>query len=181
MKEFYVLAVLIVGCTAMVADAQWREGGEAVPDTEWSKSDGDLGAMLLVTDDPEGFFERWDHPPSPDYKPTLTTVSTVNRGDTVVAVVVFTGCAANADGNCQSEVDFTVLFPDGTVYEELKDGELWTDKPAPSVPRLQVSMANLGLRIEDDDPFGTYRMIAVVRDNVADRQLKLVQKVEVVE
>ncbi len=181
MKKYVAAVVVIVACSLMTAYAQWREGGGAVPDTEWSKSDGDFGAMLLVTDDPDGFFERWNQPPSPDYKPELTTASSATRGDVIVAVVIFTGCVANADGNCESTVDFKVLYPDGSLYADLERGELWMDKPATVPPYLQVSVANLGLKIEDDDPFGTYRIEAGVQDLVAKRQLKLRQTIEVVE
>lgn len=180
MQKIPALAVLVLFCALVTAHAQWREGGAAVPDTEWSKSDGDFGAMLLVTDDPEGFFERWNQPPSQDYMPRMATVSSATRDDTVVAVVIFTGCSANPNGDRESEVDFKVLFPDGSVYADLEGGELWTGKPAPTPPTIQVSIANLGLKIENDDPFGIYRMEAVVRDKVTSRQLKLSQELEVV-
>ena len=181
MKKALVGIVFLVGCVLLTAQAQWRAGGEVVPDTEWRKSAGTLGAMLMVTDDPDGFFERWNQPSSPEYKPELTTVSTARRGDIVMAVVVFFGCSADASGSCQSEVDFKVLYPDGSVYGDLKNGELWKDKPSPPVPNLQVSVANLMFKIEDNDPFGAYRLEAVVRDGVANQTLDLIQTLEVID
>lgn len=174
-----ILSALLMGLVVTAVHAQWRQGGKDVPDTEWRKTDGDFGAMFLVTDDPKGFFERWNRPPSPDYKPELTTASSAKRGDTVAGMVLFTGCAPDPDGNCDSEVDFKVLYPDGSTYADLKGAELWKGKPAPS--SLQVSVGNLGLEIEDDDPFGVYRLEAVVRDNIADRKITLRQTIEVVD
>ena len=175
-----LVAAVLFSLLAATAHAQWRDEGKTVPDTEWSKSAGEFGAMLLVTDDPEGFFKRWDKPPSPDYKPEIETVSTARRGETVMAIIIFTGCASNPKGNCVSEVDFKVLNPDGSLYGDLKKGELWKDKPAPPDPYLQVSVANLAFKIEEDDPFGTYQLEAVVRDMVAKKQLKLKQTLEVI-
>ena len=175
-----LIAAMLFCSLVTTTHAQWRDAGRVVPDTEWSKSDGALGAMLLVTDDPEGFFERWAKPPSPDYKPEIMTVSTARRGETVMAIIIFIGCAANPDGNCVSEVDYKVLNPDGSLYGDLKKGELWKDKPAPPDRYLQVSVANLAFKIEEDDPFGTYQLEAVVRDMVTNKQLKLKQTLEVV-
>jgi hypothetical protein len=137
--------------------------------------------MLLVTNDPDGFFEAWERPPSPEYKPKISTSMEANRGDTVVAVVVFLGCAPDEGGNCKADMDLRLLYPDGSVYGEFKDAEVWLEKPAPAAGMLQVSVAKLGLRVEPEDPFGTYRFEAVVRDRIAGRTLELVQLLEVVD
>ena len=163
------------------AFAQWREGGGVVPDTEESKTVDGFGASLLITADPDAFFEAWDQPPSPDYKPEIKTTDTAKRGDTVVGVVVFAGCMANPEGNCQSTVDFKLLRPDGSVYADLDKSELWTDKPAMPPNTLQVGVSSLGFIVEPDDPFGVYRMEAKVRDEVLGKGVTLVQAIEVVE
>lgn len=177
---YRILSILGLLLLATSAFAQWRAEGEVVPDTEWRKSSGDFGAMLLVTNDPDSFFEAWSRPPSPDYKPTIETSAEAHRGDNVVGVVVFLGCAPDDSGNCRSDMDLRLLYPDGSVYGEFKDAEVWLDKTAPPAGNLQVSVANLGLRVEPDDPFGTYRFEAVVRDRVANKKLELVQLLEVV-
>ena len=175
-----ILSVLGLLLFSTSAFPQWRAEGEVIPDTEWRKSSGDFGAMLLVTSDPDSFFEAWNRPPSPDYKPKIETSAEAHRGDTVVGVVVFLGCAPDESGNCKSDMDLRLLYPDGSVYGEFKDAEVWLDKAAPPTGVLQVSVANLGLRVEPDDPFGTYRFEAVVRDRVAKKTLELVQVLEVV-
>lgn len=172
-----MLALAGVTTTAI---PQWRKGGEEVPDTEWRKSSGDFGAMLLVTSDPEGFFEAWNRPPSPDYKPVIKTAEEAHRGDSVVGVVLFIGCKADESGNCRADMDLRLLYPDGSVYGEFEGAELWIDKPAPAPGHLQVSVGNLGLRVEPDDPYGTYRFEAIVRDRVANTTLELKQYLEIV-
>lgn len=163
------------------ASAQWREGGEVVPDTKASKTVEGFGASLLITAEPDAFFDAWNQPPSPDYKPEIKTTDFAKRGDTVVGVVVFAGCLPNPDGNCQSTVDFKMYRPDGSVYADLDKSELWTDKPAMPPNILQLGVSSLGFIVEPDDPFGTYRMEAKVRDEVLGKGVTLVQTIEVVE
>ena len=143
-----VAVVLVVMGLATPAVPQWRVEGEEVPDAEWRKSRGEFGAMLLVTNDPDSFFEAWQRPPSADYKPVVETTAEAHRGDTVVGVVIFIGCAPDENGNCQADMDLRLLYPDGSVYGEFKNAEVWLDKTAPPSRYLQVSVANLGLRVD---------------------------------
>ena len=73
-----VLVVLLIASTTH-AVPQWRAEGEPVPDTEWQKSSGDFGAMLLIANDPQTFFEAWNRPPSPEYKPRIETTAEAHR------------------------------------------------------------------------------------------------------
>jgi hypothetical protein len=168
-------AVLGIG----VAWGQWREEGKEVPDEPWRKSVGGFGAMLLLTDKPDAFFEACNKPPSPDYKPEISSPGDIRRGSKVVAVVVFTNCRGDEKGNCDAEVDFKLLRPDGSVYAEHKGAELWRGKPAPPDPFLQLGLANLGFEVEPDDPVGEYRLEAVVRDKIAKVEVLLVRRIKV--
>ena len=179
-RQALVALLIVVGLSSPVS-GQWNDGDGEVPETEWRQWEGDFGAMLLLTGDAEKFFAEWNVTPSQDYMPAIGTVSTALRGDVVTAVIVFSGCAANESGDCVSEVDFRVLFPDGSVYGEFDGAELWSDKPAAPSPRLQVGVGNLGIKVEPDDPFGLYRVEAIVRDKVGLVELELVQQLEVVE
>ncbi len=137
--------------------------------------------MLLITNDPDGFFEQWSKPPSPDYKPHMSTVEKANRGDTVMAITLFAGCKTDELGNCDCEIDFKVLKPDGSLYSEHSNAELWIEKPGPPKGSLQVSHSNLGFEIEADDPIGEYVFEVTVRDNNALKELILKQQILVVE
>ena len=140
----------------------------------WKESSGTFGAVLLVTNDPAGFFGS----SSKDYLARIKTASKAQRGETVAAVVLFYGCAADRAGNCSSSVELRLRRPDGSTYGEFT-GELWGG-PAPPEGAWEAGADNLGFEVEPDDPLGTYTFEAVVRDRVAHRELKLSQTVEVV-
>lgn len=163
-----VLALLFAQGLAL---SQWRENGKVVPDTAWRKSAGSLGAMILLTDKPQEFFEAWKRPPSPDYQPQLQSTASSHRGGNVASIIVFRGCKPDTNGNCDADVDFRLLRPDQSVYGEEKGVELWKGKPAPEQSSLQVGIGVFGMRVEPDDPLGTYTFEATVRDRNAKAQL----------
>jgi len=167
-----VATAFLIGGVALGQDAP------APATDEWSRSDGPLAAMLLVTADPDGFFAQWRRKPAEGFEPEIATASRATRGGTVTALVVFGGCAPDAYGNCRARVDYRVLRPDGSVYAEFADGELWLGKTPP--PALQVAPASLEVEFEPLDPLGAYRFEAVVRDPVAGRELRLARALEVV-
>ena len=150
--------------------AQWKEGGAPVPDTSWRKSEGNFAAMLVLTDKPEEFFAAWETN-APGVSISETAV--VKRGSPVMGVVVFTGCSPNEKGLCDATVVYTLLKPDGTVYGKPQEGELWIGKQPPPQHVLQLSLGNLGIVIEPEDPLGRYRMRAEVRDRVSGKTLHL--------
>jgi hypothetical protein len=133
--------------------------------------------MLLLTDEPQQFMADWESPP--EHRPKMKTVDRVPRNGVVAAFVLFTGCRP-VDGVCSSSVDFAVYRPDGSLYSEEKGGELWRGKSPPPTNHVQLSVANLGLKIEPQDPLGRYKIRATVRDDVAGTVLELVTEVEAV-
>jgi hypothetical protein len=148
----------------------WQANGRLARDESWRRSDGPFGAMLLLTDQPDQFHRAWNHPGSPGYTPTIHRVSEVRRGDTVAAMIVFARCAPDSLGSCKSEVDFTVLRPDGSVYAANHGSSLWEGPPPPD---LQLGNAYLSLSLEPRDPLGRYQIRAAVRDEVAGRRVLL--------
>jgi hypothetical protein len=163
---------------AATASAQWQSNGERVADEPWRRSDGDFGAMLLLTAHPDEFVEQWNRPAAPGYQPRIRTVTEAARGDVVSALVLFARCADDASGACWSEVDFRVVRPDGVTYAELEGAVVWKSKPPPET-QLQLAQDRLGFEIEPDDPTGVYQIHATVRDMVSDRSVHLVQTLEV--
>jgi len=174
------LALIVTFTLADTAYSQLRTNGELVQESPARKTVGDFGTMLMVTDDPDGLFEAWARPPSPEYGPNISEVSTAHRGDVVLAFVVFSGCAENSGGNCDANVKYTAYFPDGSMYGQ-HSGALWVGFPDPGKGSLQLSEGNLGLRIEPDDPFGIYRITADIVDNVSGAEFSLLTEITVVE
>jgi hypothetical protein len=176
-------AVTLLVCVLLLgtgpAQSQWRENGKVVPDTAWRKSIGEFGAMLLLTDKPEEFFEAWRRPASPDYLPVIDGVISTHRGGNIASVIVFRGCKPDAKGNCDTEVDYSLLRPDKSLYGEEKRAELWKGKAAPDPASLQPGVGVFGMRVEPDDPLGTYQFKAIIRDRNADVQLVLTQEFQI--
>lgn len=168
MNRFFVAIVLLFW--ASVASAQWNHNGQQAPDESWRKSKGKFGAMLLLSDNPEQFMADWEKTNPPE----ISTTERAERGKPIVAFVIFAGCK-EVEAACNSTVDFVVLRPDGTEYASHQGGELWKGKPAPPEGRIQLSVANLGVRIEPQDPPGKYTIKAAVHDLNARETIELVQ------
>lgn len=152
-----LITLILLGGT--VATAQWKKGDERVPDTPDRKSVNGFGAHLLIVENPQAFIEEWQKPETPQVNP----VSEVKRGVLLGAFVIFAGCKPDPEGRCNSEVDYTVYKPDGTIYAERKEQPLWKEM-APPGTNLQLSTAILGIRMEENDPVGDYKVKAKVTD-----------------
>ena len=172
--------VLVMLSLAVPGWSQWKTNGELLEDAADQKTVDGFGAWLIVTDDPEGLFEAWARPPSPDYGPAISMVSSAHRGDVVMATVVFSGCAENTDGVCDTSITYTAYFPDGSVYGR-HSGTLWSGYPNPGNGHVQLSADGLGLKVELDDPFGTYRVTAGIVDNVSGVEMILETELSVIE
>jgi hypothetical protein len=166
------------GLLAGSAAAQWRRGGAQVADEPWRRSDGDFGAMLVVTDRLDRFLGEWAKPDAPGHPPTVKRVSSAKRGDVVWGLILFSHCAPDRSRRCRAEADFTVLRPDGSTYATHDGAEVWRAAPPPR-SNLQLATARLGFHVEKDDPLGTYRIRAVVKDLEAKRSVTLEQTLEV--
>lgn len=151
---------------------QWREDNEEVPDTAWARHEGQFGAMLFLSDQPEEFLHAWNQPTE---GVSIQTTDTVPRGVPIVALVFFTGCAPDSDGLCNASVDFTVLKPDGSEYSRHEDADLWKRKPGMEEGALQLSADYISVVIEPDDPLGLYEVQVTAYDLNANIKLELVQ------
>ena len=152
-----LMTLLLLGGT--IATAQWKKGNEPTPDTPDRKSVNGFGAQLLIVEDPQAFIKEWQKPETPN----INSVSEVKRGVLLAAVVIFAGCKPDPQGLCNSEVDYTIYKPDGTVYGERKEQPLWKEAPPPGT-NIQLSRALLGIRMEQNDPAGDYKVKARVAD-----------------
>ena len=157
MKTLAAIAVILIASS--VAHTQWKKDGKPVEDTPDRKSVGAFGAQLLVVRNPRAFIEDWQKPEMPQIDP----VTIVQRGELLGAFVLFAGCKTDAQGTCNSEVDYFLYKPDGSLYAEMKGQPLWKEK-APPAPNMQLSRAILGIRLEKDDAAGEYTIKAKVSD-----------------
>lgn len=144
----------------------------APPDSERSKSENGFQAVLMLSDRPDEVLQAWSgsRPIVP-----VETAESVPRGVPIVAFVFFTGCRADENGMCNASADFTILRPDGSVYESFGDRDLWKGKPAPPDGTLRLSAEYVGAVIEPDDPLGAYEVLVSVHDLNAGTTLDLRQ------
>jgi len=171
------LGFVVLLLASVSAHGQWRDRGEIVPDNEWRKSAGTFGAQLDFTAKPDELFAAWNKPGT--YVNIPASTNTAHRGEVIMGVVFFTGCKPDDKGNCQATVDYLTLRPDSTVYGDLKDGDLWKGKPAPTGSAIQLCAQTLGLRIEPTDPLGEYTVRATIHDLNAGATIELTRKFRV--
>lgn len=131
-----------------------------------------FGARLIVVKKPTEFIQEWLRLEIPKLK--SWAVTDVERDVILGAFIVFIGCRTDAHGICDSEVDYTIYKPDGTVYDERKGQQLWKG-PSPE-PNLQLSRGTLVFRIGKNDPGGEYRVKARVSDKNANVSFELVTR-----
>jgi len=129
-----------------------------------------LHACLIVTDRGRELLTRWEEGFS---SLEIESIEEAERGVFITAIVLFEGCQANEDGLCDASVDYVAYKPDGSVYGEVRNQELWIDKPPPSAGYSQLSLAYMGLRIEAGDPAGEYAVRARAKDRVAGRSVEV--------
>ena len=145
-----------------------------VPDSERPKPkpENKLSAVLMLSDKPDDVLRGWATQTANIH---IRTADTIARGVPIVAFVFFTGCKPDEDGLCNASADFTILRPDGSVYESLSDRDLWKRKPAPPDGTLRLSAEYVGVVIEPHDPLGRYEVQVSVHDLNAGTFLELRQ------
>ena len=168
----YISAILLLLFVAgSPTSGQWKKGGERAGDAPDRKAVGGFGGHLIVVENPRGFVREWLKPETPQIK----SATDVRRGESVGAFVLFAGCKQDARGVCNSEVDYTIYKPDGSVYVERKGQPLWKEQ-APPAPNIQLGRAILAFSMRKGDPAGEYKVKAKVSDLNADISFELETK-----
>lgn len=122
-----------------------------------------LTADLLVTNQPGTVFSRWRE----GQRLEPSSVKTARRGEPVAALVLFSGCQANKQGQCDVRMSMLVEDPAGKVYGESKDSEVWVGKAPPPPGTRQLGVGYMMVLIEPKDPPGKYRIKAHITDHIA--------------
>jgi len=176
--KLYAALLLAFSILALPVSAQWREDGKVVPDTSWSKSDGDFGAMLDFTDKPDELYAAWEKAGAAVH---WTHTTTAVRGIPIVAVVFFTGCSQDAKGKCNLVGRFTTITPSGKPYGDPIDADVWVGLPPPTSKDLQLSHSHMGLVIDPGDELGVYSVRLELTDRVSNKKMNLERQVTAVE
>ena len=126
--------------------------------------------MVFMTTDSQKMLDNWEVPTDGYY---VKNDEEVEKGKPIEALVVFYGCKANEIGNCVAEVDYRIVKPDGSVYTEIKNTELWKNKPAMPEGQLGLAVDRVGFIAELEDPVGIYTVELVIRDLVSNNEFPL--------
>jgi hypothetical protein len=150
-----------------VNSEEWFINGEPDSSKSFQGAAGDFGAMIFMTTDSQKMLENWEAPTQGFH---ILESENVEKGQPIEALVLFSGCSTNAEGNCITEVDYQILKPDGTIYAEYKNTELWRNKPALPKGQLGLAIDRVGLIAETNDPIGVYKVTCVVKDLVSNNK-----------
>ncbi|MDH7975028.1 hypothetical protein QH494_22830 [Sphingomonas sp. AR_OL41] len=163
--RFVSLALMMTAAaTAGAAPAQVGDPGvRAMQPGPDQATQGDFGTLQISTTDPEQLHKDWAQPTE---GVRIATQDQATRNQPIFSFIVFRACKAGADGNCHVSVRFETLDPRGKPYDAGGEAPIW-DLPPPPSGRLQLSEGGLGLRIEDGEALGQYRVIARTTDHVA--------------
>ncbi len=158
--------------------AEWLYNKQPVTDSPYAKTDGEFGAMLMFTDKPDELFEAWNQ----DTRGVKTDfIEKVQLNKTLVAVIIFSNCAANKKGKANVTVNFTLLNPQGKIVAQTKESEVWVNKPAPQYRDLELSVDHIAITTKEGQPLGLYTVKALVHDKIAHKKLRLEHQFEVIE
>jgi hypothetical protein len=163
--------LIIIALAAVQASSQWKKDDNRVGDSPDRKSSNGFGAQFLVVKDPQNFIQEWLKPKQPNIK----TATKVNQGETLGALVLFAGCKTDDSGKCNTEVDYTLSKPDGSVLARRVGQPLWKEAPPPP-PNIQLGRAILAFQINQKFPEGEYKVTAKVTDLNAGVSLDLETK-----
>ncbi len=158
-----VAMVLAFGAPAAVAQDVWLRNGKTYTGPDVAQT-GDFGVWQVATVHPNEFMTAWNRPGA---GVPLVASDKVARNQPVVTFIIFRGCRPDPRGACNVTADFTVVAPDGRVYNETKGADVWIGRPPPTGRNIELSAGALGLRIEDKDLLGAYVIKAAVTDHVA--------------
>jgi glucose dehydrogenase len=148
------------------------------PQQGFPDHDGDFSAMLIII--PQQELAEFDK--SGGGNRQLNRVSRAEVGAVLAIKLVFTGLAADANGNGEVTYDLQVLGPDAKVYADsdyktlaavrgpVGDGKSVFDN------RTKVVM----LQFEPHDAPGIYTIKAVAHDEVSERRVPLETQVELI-
>lgn len=156
--------------TASIQDKEygWWQNEKPVPDSDNIKSKNGFGVQMWIIND-ESFFDDWNKPETPN----LTFTETAIRNKKVFIIFLFINPGLDKASKANVVADVLIKSPDGKIYGEFSDLEIWQriyDTPRNSI---QLGVAHLGLVIEDGEQLGAYKIEAEVKDRIKNVSLKL--------
>ncbi len=159
---------------------QWRDTwGKAAPETPGMKSNKGFSAMIHLVEksEAERFIREWNETPA-QHAPKLNTAERVDRGQSIVLLVLYAGCSAKPEGPapCSATIDVKTFDPNGKVIMEQFDIALARNTPA--YPKIvQLSPMTLQTDFEASDAYGLYRYDVMLRNAERNANITLTETI----
>ena len=168
MQKLLLIAALTL---STVASAAWmNKSGERLPETAYRKSSGDFVAQMIFIGDENELFTTWNKPAE---SVNVKDIETIDVNSPISTFIVFGGCKPDDKGKCNVAMRFRVIGPDGKIYSETPEMEVWNAKPAPPDRSLQLSIDYLKIVVEPHEQPGRYVVNTEVQDKHSGSVLKL--------
>ncbi|MEP7348785.1 MAG: hypothetical protein ABI668_02400 [Sphingorhabdus sp.] len=132
--------------------------------------------VQLWSDNSEEFLAAW-HQPSP---PHLRTTRKIERNKPITAFIIFAGCKGDAVGKCNLNGSIEFRDPDGKIYGENKNVDIWSGPPIEGY-NLRLSPIGPTLVVEDGEKLGDYTVRITITDRNANVTATTEEKLTVVE
>ncbi len=93
--------------------------------------------------------------------------------------IIFINAGVNDKGNTNITYDIKITKPDGTIYADIPNLNVWNRK-SPKRNILGLSEGYLKIKMEPEDLIGNYKVDVIVREKIkqVDLALSLEYKVE---
>lgn len=176
----FLITALIVSFTINLGDCTtspsshqseeygWLQNGKPVPDSDNIKSKNGFGAQLWIIND-ESFFDQWNKPETPNVPITKTAI----RNKPVFIIILFINPGLDQGSKANVTTDITIKSPDGNIYGEFKEIEIWQRNYLAPRNSIQLAVNHLGIKIEDNEQLGVYKIEATIKDKLKNIVLEL--------
>ena len=148
----------------------WRKDGKPAADTPNIKSKNGFGARLHLTQNAQ-FFEDWNKPGTPNL--TELKNNKAHRNVPLFSAILFVDPGTDSKGSVDVTYDMVIRKPDGSIYGEQKNAVGLKGKFVVPAHDLQLAQERMGIRIDNQDPPGTYTVEVTVRDHIKKVELSL--------
>ncbi len=142
-----------------------------VPPASATGRAGNFRATVVLTEDDTAFQAIW-YRPATVKPPPIRTLNDVTIGKRVSTFVLISGSARNAKGEASVEATFDIVRPDGSIVLTGNDIPLW-NALAPPETHLEMAQTIWRFVFDEEDLPGTYRIQALVCDQIAENCVEL--------
>lgn len=178
-----VVSALLLAMLSSIAsfsdEGGWvdREGNR-VPNSDAMKSVGGFGGWLVVTPDLD-WEDKWNTPR--ETVPYFSEATEVRLGETLTILPFFINPLPDQDGIVSIGCDLKVIRPDDSVALDEKGLDCFTTKLQSDPRSVYLSAIYPKYVGETGDPFGTWIVEVVLRDNNRGVETPLKVKFELVD